>query len=170
MEETKGYENRFNMTETDLREIFLKLTWTSAIQKCIVVLASISVLMNVACIILEIGGSWKATAIGLLVLVFVVLRNFIQARRLADAVFKKHRTSKISYPVASTIDTEITLIDGYPGYPAKIPLKEIRKLYETKSFYIALTKSSYMIFWRKDGFGTASEKEFYKFLRPQIRL
>ncbi|MGI6014102.1 MAG: YcxB family protein [Oscillospiraceae bacterium] len=170
MEETKVYENRFNMTEVDLREIFLKIVWKSAIPRVIVGLGVISVLMNIVCIILKIGGSWKATAVGLLVIAFVIIRNLIQSRRLASAVFQQHRTSKISYPVVSTIGTEITLTEGYPGYPAKIPLNTIRKLYETKYFYIVITKSSHMIFWKKDGFVDASYKEFYKFLRPQIRL
>ena len=170
MEETKRYENHFDMTEADLREIFLKVTWQSAIAKIVVILGSISILMNVVCILLKIGGSWKATAIGVVVVAFVIIRNLIQSRRLAATVFQQRRTSKISYPVVSEIGTEITLKEGYPGYPAKIQLNTIRKLYETKNFYIAITKFSHMIFWKKDSFVDATAKEFYEFLRPQIRL
>lgn len=169
MEETRVFENRFNMTETDLREIFTKITWTT-VSKLIVVIAAISVLMNLGCILFEVGGSWKATAIGLLIIAFVIVRNTTQARSLAAAVFKQHRTSKTSYPVVSTIGTELTLIEGYSGYPAKISLKSIRKLHETKLFCIVTTKEGYKIFWKKDEFVDATYKEFYKFLRPQIRL
>ena len=169
MEETRVFENRFNMTETDLREIFTKITWTT-VSKLIVGVAVVSVLMNLLCLMLDWGGSWKVTAVGLLIIAFVIIRNMIQARTLAAAVFKQHRTSKTSYPVVSTIGTELTLIEGYSGYPANISLKSIRKLHETKLFCIVTTKEGHMIFWKKDEFVDATYKEFYKFLRPQIRL
>ena len=171
MEEIKVlFENRFNMTEKDLQEIFLKLAWTT-ISKLIVVIAAVSVLMNLGCMLFEIGGTWEVTLIGLLIIVFVVIRNLMQARQVASAVFKKHRTSKISYPVVSTIDdTEITLLEGYSGYPAKISLKSIRKLHETKLFCIVTTKEGHMIFWKKDEFVDATYKEFFKFFRPLVRL
>ncbi len=162
--------NRFIRTFEVERELYRYMYLTSPLSlAALIILATVLVIDIVASIILGMNYANMAVFAMCVILLFVMFFRYFSAIQSGKARFAEDTNNKGEVTVTSTV-TEGMLISETSDRetPVEVPFKKLKKVFETKNYYMLYTDEKMVYVFKKDAFEKGKEEEFMPYISRQI--